>query len=92
MVQRDEPGDFVIASGVLHSVEDIVELAFAHVGLDWHEHVEVDESLMRGAAELHDLVGDAAKAQRELGWEPRLGFEDLVRLLVDAATARLTNR
>ena len=92
VVQQDEPGDFVIASGVLHSVENLVELAFAHVGLDWHEHVEVDASLLRGAAELHDLVGDATKARRELDWEPRLGFEDLVRLLVDAATERLTNR
>ncbi len=92
MVQQDEPGDFVIATGVLHSVENLVELAFAHVGLDWHEHVEVDTSLLRGAAELHDLVGDASKAREELGWEPQVGFEDLVRLLVDAATARLTNR
>jgi len=92
VVQQDEPGDFVIASGVLHSVENLVELAFAHVGLDWREHVEVDASLLRGAAELHDLVGDATKARRELDWEPRLGFEDLVRLLVDAATAQLTNR
>ena len=92
VVQQDEPGDFVIASGVLHSVENLVELAFAHVGLDWHEHVEVDASLLRGTAELHDLVGDATKARRELDWEPRLGFEDLVRLLVDAATERLTNR
>jgi GDPmannose 4,6-dehydratase len=92
LVQQDEPGDFVIASGVLHSVEELVELAFAHVGLDWQEHVEVDESLLRGAAELHDLVGDATKARRELGWEPKVAFDDLVRLLVDAATARLTNR
>ncbi len=92
MLQQDEPGDFVIASGTLHSVEDLVELAFAHVGLDWHDHVEVDESLLRGAAELHDLVGDATKARRELGWEPKVGFDDLVRLLVDAAVERLTNR
>jgi len=62
------------------------------VGLDWREHVRVDESLLRGAAELHDLAGDATKARRELGWAPRVGFEDLVRLLVDAAVARLTNR
>ncbi len=89
VVQQDEPGDFVIASGVLHSVEELVELAFAHVGLDWHDHVEVDESLLRGAAELHDLVGDATKARRELGWKPKVGFEDLVRLLVDAALLEL---
>ena len=92
MLQQAEPGDFVVATGELHSVEQLVEIAFAHVGLDWHEHVRVDESLLRGAAELHDLVGDASKARRELGWSPRVGFEDLVRLLVDAAVARLTNR
>ena len=89
MLQQDEPGDYVIASGVLHSVEELVERAFAHVGLDWREHVRVDESLLRGSAELHDLVGDPAKARRELGWEPRVGFDDLVRLLVDAALVRL---
>ena len=89
MVQRDEPGDYVVATGRLHSVEDLVRLAFDHVGLDWHDHVRVDESLLRGAAELHDLVGDASKARAALGWSPRLGFDDLVRLLVDAALERL---
>jgi GDPmannose 4,6-dehydratase len=89
MVQHDEPGDYVIATGQLHTVEELVQLAFDHVGLDWREHVRVDESLLRGAAELHDLVGDASKARTELGWSPRVGFADLVRLLVDAALARL---
>jgi GDPmannose 4,6-dehydratase len=92
MVQQDDPDDYVVASGILHSVEDLVELAFAHVGLDWREHVRVDDSLLRGAAELHDLVGDASKARRVLGWTPTLEFADLVRLLVDAAVGRLTNR
>ena len=90
MLQRNEPGDYVVATGRLHTVETLVQLAFEHVGLDWREHVRVDESLMRGAAELHDLVGDASKARTELGWEPRVGFDDLVRLLVDAAVERLT--
>lgn len=85
MLQQDEPGDYVIATGVLHSVEEIVDVAFRHVGLDWRDYVRVDESLKRGAAELHHLVGDASKARRSLGWEPTVGFEDLVRLLVDAA-------
>jgi GDPmannose 4,6-dehydratase len=85
MLRQDEPGDYVIATGELHTVEELVEIAFRHVGLDWRDHVRVDESLMRGSAELHDLVGDAAKARRVLGWEPSVGFEDLVRLLVDAA-------
>jgi GDPmannose 4,6-dehydratase len=89
MLQQDEPGDYVIASGVLHTVQDIVQLAFDHVGLDWREHVRVDESLLRGAAELYDLVGDTSKARRELAWSPQVGFEDLVRLLVDAALERL---
>jgi GDPmannose 4,6-dehydratase len=91
MLQQDVAGDYVIASGVLRSVRDLVELAFTHVGLDWRDHVRVDESLRRGAAELHDLVGDSSKARRELGWTPRVDFEQLVRLLVDAALVRLTS-
>jgi GDPmannose 4,6-dehydratase len=89
MLQQAEPGDYVVASGALHTVEDLVEAAFTRVGLDWRDHVRVDESLMRGPAELHDLVGDASKARRALGWAPMVGFEDLVRLLVDAAVERL---
>ncbi|HEX5247037.1 MAG TPA: GDP-mannose 4,6-dehydratase [Gaiellaceae bacterium] len=92
MLQQDEPGDYVVATGVLHTVEDLVELAFAHAGLDWHAHVRVDPAFVRGTAELHDLAGDASKARRELGWTPGVAFEDLVRLLVDAARDRLTNR
>jgi GDPmannose 4,6-dehydratase len=92
MLQQHEPDDYVLATGVLHSVEELVELAFGHVGLDWRDHVRVDESLLRGTAELHDLVGDASKARLALGWSPRVDFEELVRLLVDAARQRLTNR
>ena len=91
MLQQDEPGDYVIASGELHSVQELVELAFSHVGLDWREHVRVDESLKRGAAELHDLVGDSSKAREQLGWSPRVGFEALVPMLVDAARVALTS-
>jgi GDPmannose 4,6-dehydratase len=87
MLRQDQPGDYVIASGELHSVRELVEIAFGHVGLDWQQHVRVDESLKRGAAELHHLVGDASKARERLGWEPRVRFEELVRLLVDAARA-----
>jgi GDPmannose 4,6-dehydratase len=90
MLQQDEAGDYVVASGTLHSVEQLVELAFAHVGLDWRAHVRVDESLLRGPAELHDLVGDSSRARGRLGWAPRVGFEGLVRMLVDAALERLT--
>ncbi|HKP19058.1 MAG TPA: GDP-mannose 4,6-dehydratase [Gaiellaceae bacterium] len=89
MLQQDAPDDFVIASGVAHSVQELVELAFGHVGLDWQEYVHIDESLVRGAAELHDLVGDASRARRRLGWTPTLDFDGLVRLLVDADLERL---
>jgi GDPmannose 4,6-dehydratase len=84
IVQHDEPGDYVVATGELHSVRELVELAFAHVGLDWREHVRVDESLVR--REARTLVGDATKARTVLGWTPTVGFEELVRLLVDAAS------
>jgi GDPmannose 4,6-dehydratase len=84
MVQQDEPGDYVIATGVLHSVRELVERAFARVGLDWHDHVRVDESLQRGKAELFDLVGDPTKARERLGWEPEVAFEQLIDMLVDA--------
>jgi GDPmannose 4,6-dehydratase len=90
MLRQDEPGDYVIATGELHTVRDLVELAFTHVNLDWRDHVQVDASLLRGEAELHRLVGDASKARRRLGWRPTVGFEDLVRLLVDSALERLT--
>ena len=89
MLQQDEPNDYVIATGELHSVRELTEVAFAHVGLDWRDHVRVDESLKRGQAELHHLVGDASRARRELGWSPTVGFEELVSGLVDAARVRL---
>jgi GDPmannose 4,6-dehydratase len=89
MLQQDEADDYVIASGVAHSVRELVELAFGHVGLDWRDYVHIDESLVRGTAELHDLVGDASKARERLGWRPTLEFERLVRLLVDADLERL---
>jgi GDPmannose 4,6-dehydratase len=84
MLQQDEPDDYVIATGETHSVEELVAEAFGHVGLDWQDHVRVDESLKRGKAELHDLVGDASRARTQLGWERGVTFEELVRLLVDA--------
>ena len=89
MLQQEEADDYVISTGVPHSVRELVELAFGHVGLDWQEYVHIDESLVRGAAELHDLVGDSSKARARLGWQATLGFEGLVRLLVDADLERL---
>jgi GDPmannose 4,6-dehydratase len=89
MLQQDEPHDYVVASGESHSVRELVECAFAHVGLDWQEHVRVDPALQRGAAELHRLVGNPSKARAQLGWQPEVDFTNLVHLLVDADLARL---
>jgi GDPmannose 4,6-dehydratase len=84
MVQQPEGDEYVVATGVTHAVRELVEAAFGRVGLEWHEYVHIDESLVRGRAELHNLVGDPAKAQRQLGWEPTVTFEELVHALVDA--------
>ncbi|MBA2424386.1 MAG: GDP-mannose 4,6-dehydratase [Actinobacteria bacterium] len=92
VLQQDEADDFVIASGETHSVRELAATAFAHVGLDWEEHVRVDDTLIRGKAELHDIVGDASKARKTLGWSPRVDFEGLVQLLVDADVERLRSR
>jgi GDPmannose 4,6-dehydratase len=89
MLQQDEPSDYVIATGRTHSVMELVAVAFEHVGLDPDDYVQIDRSLDRGKAELHHLVGDPAKAQEQLGWQPKVTFEELVRLLVDADLERL---
>jgi GDPmannose 4,6-dehydratase len=89
MLQQEEPGDYVVASGEDHSVRELVQRAFAHVGLDWQEHVRIDPALERGAAELHRLVGDPARARTRLRWAPEVDFTQLVHLLVDADLARL---
>ncbi|HEX8696618.1 MAG TPA: GDP-mannose 4,6-dehydratase [Longimicrobium sp.] len=88
MLQGDEPRDYVVATGETHSVRELVEAAFEHVGLDWREHVVQDERFMR-PAEVDLLVGDPAKAREELGWEPEVGFRELVRMMVDADLERL---
>jgi len=91
MLQRPHPEDFVVSSGSAHSVREFVELAFDHVGLPWKKYVKIDKSLMR-PAEVNHLQGDAAKARAVLGWKPRVGFEELVRLMVDADLKRLGGR
>jgi GDPmannose 4,6-dehydratase len=83
MLQRDTPGDYVIATGLSHSVRDLVEAAFDHVGLDPWSHVHTDPTFLR-PSEVDNLIGDSSKARRELGWEPRTSFEELVQLMVDA--------
>src|SRR5947209_3859287 len=86
MLQRDDPQDYVIATGIAHSVRDCVEIAFDQAGLPVGDHVVIDESLKR-PAEVDHLIGDASKAKRDLGWEPRTSFEQLIRLTVYADLA-----
>jgi GDPmannose 4,6-dehydratase len=82
MLQQDAPQDYVIATGIVHSVRDFVNAAFGRAGLDPDDHVVQDESFMR-PAEMEDLVGDFSKAREQLGWEPRTSFDELVQLMVD---------
>ena len=81
-----QPDDYVVATGEAHSVQELVEVAFAHVGLDWQKHVGVDERFLR-PAEVDHLIGDPAKAKKELGWEPSVDFKGLVHMMVDADLA-----
>jgi GDPmannose 4,6-dehydratase len=87
MLQLDEPDDFVLATGETHSVEEFLEAAFSHVGLDWHDYVEIDERYFR-PAEVDLLIGDYAKAKAKFGWEPTVRFPELVRMMVDADRER----
>jgi GDPmannose 4,6-dehydratase len=91
MLQQDEPDDYVVASGVTHSVRRFCEIAFEHVGLGWEDHVVVDDKFMR-PAEVDLLIGDASKATKVLGWEPRTSFEELVTMMVDADIELLSGR
>ncbi len=88
MLQRDEPRDYVIATGVTHTVRRLLEVAFQHLELDYRDHVEVDAAHLR-PAEVHHLRGDFSRARRELGWQPKISFEELVRIMVDEDLARL---
>jgi GDPmannose 4,6-dehydratase len=88
MLQQPNPQDYVIATGKCHSVKDMVEVAFDYVGLDWHKYVKVDESLIR-PADVDILCGNASKAKKILGWQPRTSFEELIKMMVDADLARL---
>jgi GDPmannose 4,6-dehydratase len=83
MLQQERPGDYVVATGETHSVREFCEEAFSHVGLDWREYVKVDEKYFR-PAEVDVLLGDATKARRTLGWEPKVTFRELARLMVEA--------
>src|SRR5579884_865703 len=87
MLQQETPEDYVVATGETHSVRELVEVAFAHVGLDWQQYVVQDPAFYR-PAEVDLLVGDAAKARRQLGWEPKVSFQQLIGMMVDADLAR----
>jgi len=88
MLQRDAPEDFVVGTGVTHSVRELCEIAFGHVGLDWREHVKVDPGRLR-PAEVDHLRADPSKARELLDWKPTVAFEDLVTMMVDADLRRL---
>ena len=88
MLQQDRPEDFVIATGVSHSVRELIEIAFGHAGLEWQKHVRVDPALLR-PAEVEHLLGDASKARAELGWTAKVTFRQLVEMMVDADLERL---
>jgi GDPmannose 4,6-dehydratase len=91
MLQVDEPEDFVIASGETHSVREFLQAAFEHAGMDWEPYVEIDPRYFR-PAEVDMLLGDASKAKQKLGWEARVGFDELVRIMVDADIETLENQ
>src|SRR4051794_11123297 len=88
MLQQDRPDDYVIATGISHSVRDLVEVAFGHVGLDWRRHVTLDPKLIR-PAEVEHLIGDSTKARTELAWQPSVDFAGLIGMMVDADLERV---
>jgi len=88
MLQQGKPDDYVVATGETHTVERLVDLAFSHVGLAWKDHVRIDERFVR-PAEVDLLIGDPSKAKEKLGWEPKVSFEELVAMMVDADMDRL---
>jgi GDPmannose 4,6-dehydratase len=91
MLQQDKPSDFVVASGIAHSVRNLCEIAFDHVGLDYQQYVVTDPEFYR-PAEVDHLLGDASRAREVLGWTPEVGFDQLVRMMVDADLERHQRR
>ena len=88
MLQQDKPHDYIIATGRTHTVRSFVELAFNHAGLNWEDYVVIDKNLYR-PAEVNILCGDPARAIKEMGWKPKVSFEQLVALMVDADIAKV---
>jgi GDPmannose 4,6-dehydratase len=91
MLQQDEPDDYVVSSNETHSVRELVELSFGHAGLDWEQHVVIDEKFFR-PAEVDLLIGDSSKARTKLGWTPKVDFPTLVQMMVDADLALLSGK
>ena len=89
MLQQQKADDYVIATGISHSVKDLVEVAFGHAGLEWQKYVRTDRALLR-PAEVDHLVGDASKAKRVFGWQPNVTFESLIQMMVDEDLKRLS--
>jgi GDPmannose 4,6-dehydratase len=88
ILQQDKPDDFVIATGEVHTIKELCEEAYGYVGLDYKDHIYVDPRFVR-PTETGPLVGDYSKAKKVLGWEPKVNFKELVRMIVDADLARL---
>jgi GDPmannose 4,6-dehydratase len=88
MLQQDEPDDYVIATGETHTVQELVEIAFSHVGLNWQDHVVIDPKFVR-PAEVDLLLGDSSKARQKLGWKMEVSFEQLIKMMVDSDLERL---
>jgi GDPmannose 4,6-dehydratase len=89
MLQQEQADDYVVATGVCHSVRELVEIAFARAGLDWQKYVRIDPALLR-PAEVDHLLGDASKARKQLGWSPEINFRQLVEMMVDADLERVS--
>ncbi|MGB9636747.1 MAG: GDP-mannose 4,6-dehydratase, partial [Thermoplasmata archaeon] len=88
MLQQEKPDDYVIATGEAHTIREFVELAFEYAGIEnWEKYVKTDQKFYR-PAEVHVLCGDASKAKRVLGWQPKVSFKDLVRIMVEADLER----
>jgi GDPmannose 4,6-dehydratase len=90
MLQADQPDDYVLATGIGVTVQEFVEIAFAHAGLDWREHVRFDERYLR-PTEVDSLIGDATKAASKLGWKPAVDGRELAKLMVDADIQALSH-
>jgi GDPmannose 4,6-dehydratase len=91
MLQQDSPDDYVIATGETHTVERLVDVAFSHAGLKWKDYVRQDPAFLR-PAEVDLLIGDPSKAHKQLGWKPRVSFEQMIQMMVDSDIERLSNQ